>query len=398
MRKPLLVLSVITLAFLCACGVADDTSDVSDDQSQIPVSSAQASEEASETVSEQPPLYQDYRIKDLGIPLDLRYSQNARAITPWDMIVYKNCLYVGSGDYAANSGPIDMWRYDIENKHWGNSGELPDEEISRFYIIDDTLFAPGIDARESWDFANIYYSDGDGWKKIRTIPDSSHCFDLTVCEDKLFAAIEYEKDQSSLYAAVSENGGQEFKIVPLLKDGKHVPRNSFLTSIFTVKNKTFVTVSDVKTGYPDVYVYDGESFNYYCTWNVRIRSKALKNFFYQKAVFNGDLYLATGYLYKCESVDGIIKINMPNNEIVQDLYIYEDDLYVLGVWKKGSDYMMTVYKLNAPDDGFEKIFEFGYETPAVSFAMSEDSFYFGLSASNNDYTNNGRVLKIEIID
>lgn len=386
----------ITVLSLCACGSSEDPPDDLHGSGQ---SSAQISEEVSDQSSEyQEPLYRNYRINDLGIPLAQRYSQDDRAITPWDMIVYKNGLYVGSGDFSANSGPINMQCYDIENKIWVNGGDLPDEEISRFYIIEDTLFAPGIDARESWNFANIYFSNGSGWQKLRTIPNSSHCFDLAVCGDKLFAAIEYEKDQSSLYAAVSENGGREFKIVPLLKDGNPVPRNSFLTNIFTLKNKTFVTVSDIETGYPEVYVYDGESFKYHCTWDERIRSKALQNFFYQKAVFNNDLYFATGYLYKCESVDGVIKLNMPNNEIVQDLYIYEDDLYVLGVWKKGGDYVMTVYKITAPDDRFEKILEFGYETQAVSFAMSGNSFYFGLSASNNKNTNNGRILEIEIID
>lgn len=412
MRKPLLaVFAAIVILALCACGSSGNPSD----NSQEPVQSStdnsyepeQSSTDISDEASHQPPedqdpLYKNYRINDLGIPLVARYSKDERAITPWDMIVYKNGLYVGSGDCAANSGPIDMLKYDIENGYWINSGTLPDEQISRFYIIDDTLFAPGIDPRESWAFGNIYYTNGSGWEKIRTIPNSSHCFDITVCDDKLFAAIEYEKDQSSRYAAVSENGGQEFKIVPLLKDGKPVPRNDFLANIYTLKNKTFVIVNEDGANCTDVYLYDGESFKYYCSWAERIRVKANQHYFLSpsKASFNDDLYLVTGYLYKCESIDATIKIDLPNDEIARDLYKYEDELYVMGLSKKDGDYIMTVYRIIAPSDEFEKILEFKYETPAISFAMGEKSFYFGLeSLSNSDKdTNNGRILEIEIID
>ena len=74
---------------------------------------------------------------ELGIPLSERYPEGIRARCPWDMTVFDGKLYIGGGDYDANSGPVDIWCYDIDNGTWENSGTVPDEEINRFAVIND---------------------------------------------------------------------------------------------------------------------------------------------------------------------------------------------------------------------------------------------------------------------
>jgi len=364
--------------------------------------SAEASEdhEASVSVSE-PPVYQNIRINDLGIPLKERYSHENPAINPWDMIVYKDGLYIGSGDFSSNAGPIDMWKYDIKGKTWSSSGTLPDEEVSRFFVINDVLVTPGIDPQESWEYGNIYYTDGGEWAKKRTIPNASHCFDITYCDGKLFAAIEYEKDQSSLYAAVSEDGGDHFEIVPLKKDEAYVSRadSGFLRDIFTVNGKTFIISINQNMRY-DVYEYSSDCFEYVTTWDERFISKGYGNsLFKSKMQFDDGIYFTTGTLYKCDDLETPRKIDMPNGEIVHDIYEYDGKLYLLCISGNGKGYLMTVYKINGSNDGeFQKMLEFTYEIPAISFAVSKDSVYFGMASPNRKNTNNGRILEIEIIN
>ena len=50
---------------------------------------------------------------ELGIPSCERYPEGIRARNPWDMAIFGDKLYIGSGDYDKNSGPVDMWCYDM---------------------------------------------------------------------------------------------------------------------------------------------------------------------------------------------------------------------------------------------------------------------------------------------
>ena len=93
---------------------------------------------------------------ELGIPTSERYSEGVTARSPWDMATYENKLYIGSGDYDTNAGPVDMWCYDIDKKTWSNSGTVPEEEIDRFCVIDNKLVVPGIDPQEDWSLGNYY--------------------------------------------------------------------------------------------------------------------------------------------------------------------------------------------------------------------------------------------------
>ena len=55
---------------------------------------------------------------ELGVPTQSRYSEGVSARSPWDMAIFGDKLYIGSGDYDKNSGPVDMWCYDIKNGTW----------------------------------------------------------------------------------------------------------------------------------------------------------------------------------------------------------------------------------------------------------------------------------------
>ena len=68
--------------------------------------------------------------EDLGVPLAPRYANDPAqriAMTPRDLILFRGNLYVGSGDWGGNLGPVEMYCYDTAQKRWIHSGTLPDE-------------------------------------------------------------------------------------------------------------------------------------------------------------------------------------------------------------------------------------------------------------------------------
>lgn len=381
MKKTILILFCAVSLVLSACGTETDNSST---DSPVPEYSSSSSENA-----ESPDVSRtnNVRINDLGVPLINRYEQTDTAIIPWDIIVYGNSLFVGSGDLTTNSGPADIWRYDIGTGQWVNSYVAPEEEISRFCIIDGVLTAPGIDAREGWEFANFYRFNGTDWIKKRTVPNSSHCFDLVSHGGKLFAAIEYEADTSSHYVAVSGDNGDTFEIVPLLKNDAKVNKDIWLNDVFVIDGKVCALCNR------ELYVYDGKNFVYQTSWSDSLQSRGYRKTLIQsEAEYKGAFYYTTGNLYKCTDLFEPEKIVAPNDAVVQDIYVNDGSMYVMCITRNETEYVMTVYIY---DSGFLEVLVFTDDAMAVSFAVTDGKYYFGMASKNRNNKDNGRILEIE---
>ena len=332
-------------------------------------------------------------IKDLGIPNSPKYSLEETAILPYDMVVFKGRLYIGSGDLSTNAGPVDIWEYNVMNREWRKSATLEEEEVSRFCVYDNVLYVPGLDSRYGWDASSFYTYDGEKWETVRSIPDSSHCFDILKHNDILFAAIEYERDTNYVYAAVSYNGGTNFQILPFLKNGNRVQRQNsvWAQNFFVINNKVYAYLDK------GLYEYQQTSFNYIGDWHVLTDQRGMRRFaLYGKAYIHGETYLSNGYLYRCSSNLSLEVINTPENHIVQDIYEYCDSLYVMLISYDGVDYITSVYQMNGNTGILETVFSFPYGSPAISFAIYENRYYFGMGSNDHKNTNNGRILEIEI--
>lgn len=75
---------------------------------------------------------------------------------PWDIKVFEGKVYVGSGDYGANTGPIVIWAYDIASGKWVSTGSVRDEAVTSFKVIGGKLTIPGIDPMGTWSYGNVY--------------------------------------------------------------------------------------------------------------------------------------------------------------------------------------------------------------------------------------------------
>ena len=370
-----------------------------------PVPSTESTPEISSTVEplEEAPLVSNDVYTELEIPSRDRYPVGAFARCPWDMIVWEDRLYVGSGDYGDNAGPVHMWCYDFAEQSWNADNIVNDEEISRFRVLGDVLIAPGVDPTDDWEFGNYYVLNGTVWQTKRNIPGGIHNFDMIAHDGKIFCALGVSAGQSPI--ACSTDGGETFVAVSMYRDGILLDTvESQLVRVydfFLLGGELYAMLSQVKSDGEyvlDLFRYEKDAFVYDNQWKGKLSSIGYTNHLIgAKAVFGNRQFLTTGYLYATDDMENLMQISFPNGEAVFDLLVYEDALYalccrvnedgkcVVSVWKNGDE--------SEPE--FVEILSFEYDIPAISFAIYDGDFYFGMGNRSENHVKNGVILMIE---
>lgn len=170
-------------------------------------------------------------IESLGIALRHRYpsGETVYARNVWDLQVYAGRIYVGGGNSnnkgpAPNAGPVPILAWDPQLNQFICEGQVDDEEISRFDVIDGKLYIPGADPRESWELGNIYRRGADGsWRKLRTIPRAIHTYALAGYQGRLYAGLKITHSVPwyvdfkgyGAAVAVSEDAGESWTLLRL---------------------------------------------------------------------------------------------------------------------------------------------------------------------------------------
>ena len=137
------------------------------------------------------------RVENLGNPWVNRYPEPewSYARNIWTMRWFNNRLYVGGGNssnygLATNAGPVPILAFDESTKAWVQEGQVDDEQIDRFVLLDGKFATPGHDPRQSWKLGNLYIKGASGeWKKYRNIPDAVHTYDVISHNGSWFAAL-----------------------------------------------------------------------------------------------------------------------------------------------------------------------------------------------------------------
>lgn len=341
---------------------------------------------------------------DLGIPLHNRYSADNAARNIWDMTVFDGKLYVGSGDYDKNEGPVEAWRYDIASKKWSNSGVLPDEQINRFVVIGGKLIIPGTDPKADWSLGNYYELQNDKWATIRTIPGGIHNFDMTEYDGKIFAGIGVEP--GSYPIACSDDNGKTFKQVEMWKDGKKISTytSEFVRSyeLFVLNNKlyadySFMSTVDRKPVF-DIYRYDNGKFVYDTGWYEKIGDQhKWYTAIGSKIAFKNRLFFTTGSLYVTDNVTDVSKVPL-QADTVWDLMSENNTLYALCSRKlsNGTYRIFVMKNETGASSDFKELLYFDYPIPARSFTYSDNVFYFGMGALDSKSPKMGTVLSVKI--
>ena len=345
---------------------------------------------------------------NLGIPLQQYYPEGIPGRTAWDVEVYNDKLFVASGDYDKNIGPVHMVHYDFSEKQWIEGGTVADEQIESFYPIHDKLMAPGSDPRQDWDFGNIYIFEDGQWITKRTIPGGIHQLDMMEYDGQIFVGLGVLPGQ--LPIVVSNDGCETFRDVPMYVNGElfstSLPDEITVTSAivrcydFFICNNTLYAFyyQKINSDYQMmIFRFEDNAFHFHSNLPQELSYKRTSfDIFKAKVQHQNRAYFTTGKLYVSDDMTSAEEIILEENAIVSDLRVIQNRLYAVTIQKNDEgNYTTSVWvkKLFSQDE-FKKVYYFSFPSPAQSFTYYDGCFYFGmgegiLSESNET---NGTVL------
>jgi len=345
-------------------------------------------------------------IKELGIPTIEQYPDDVISRCPWDMTVWNNKLYVGAGDYGVNTGPVDCMAYDLQTAAWENSGTVLEESIARFCVVNNTLTIPGIDSTMDGHVLGEYYFLQEGkWQLNRTLPGGIHCFDLVEYNNQLFAGLGVTRGEYPV--AVSLDNGETFTQVPFYKDGQPIKTTKDAIRVYdlVVLGRTLYAVyisENNESGKSQdfdcsFYRYENARFVYETTWDPCYQTVGASQIaFSAKEVFRDRLFVATGYLYQADNRLTSIEQVPFENMITLDLFQQEGYLYALNNTPcQDGTFDISVWRTDS-GDSFEQVLCFNYKTPALSFALCDNTYYIGIGNPNLQHQSNGTILAVTL--
>ena len=342
---------------------------------------------------------------NVGNPSNNSYAiSQARSRVPWDMIIENGKLYIGGGDYSENTGPVDVYCLDLETKQWSISGTLNDEAIGKFVRIEDRVYAPGFDAKGAPPTGNYYLLQDDQWLMSSDIPGAAHNFDIIEHDGlRMFAIGTWSGDVSPVQA--TKDDGQSYFGVPFYKDGVNiVEENDFefmrVYEFFTTGKGLyclFLSVIEGQAQTYEFYQYDNGGFYFVATnTDTNIRIKTFKQEpIGSEVTYQNHSYIAAFYLSRTTDFLTSEALPLPRNEIVTDLLVDEDQLYVLCAEPAGEICNVRVYAY-VYNSFFYPVLSFESQNLPISFAKNGTDFYIGLGIQGNNNEISGTVTSVTV--
>lgn len=344
------------------------------------------------------------KMYNLGTPAKKYYNENLVARCIWDMEIYDNRLYVGCGDYISNSGPTPVIYCDLDTLgEWKTQAVLLDEQIGKFLIVDNKLTIPGLDPIGSPEVGTYYRLENNNWKTYFGLLDGQHNFDLIRYNGILFAGIGADRGETPIIASQNDKA---FIRMPMYKDGKLIStlggevirtHNFFIINDKLYADFWYENLVEGKL-ISEIYRLENNSFVFDNEWASKLNGLNCKNLppVYSKAIIDNTLFFTTGYLYSSKDMSTIEMLQLPKKEVVYDIYVVSDKLYVLAAAKKNEKYKITIYSNSTGENiDFEEEFTFYHELPPTSFAVDVKNYYLSVGNWDAGFENNGTVFCIE---
>lgn len=321
-----------------------------------------------------------YSHTDIGVPYAEIYGENQlNSRLSADMIVFDGKLYIGGGDYGANTGPVNVISYDLEQKIWGISNEtLPDEQIKRFRVLDGKLATLGTDPRGDWRMGNYYVLENGIWTTKSCLPSGIHCFDAIEFEGKTFFGLGCNRGD---YPVVVYDGA-EYKTVDFVVDG--VPLDTSKNEVIRVYNLfeyqnnlyAFFSYDGVDENgatvyYMDLYIYDGGVFNFFSGTLLSEDMPEIITTESRAYIILNKTLLQTNDLLNYSAV------SLGSNVTVADIIEDGDKIYVLAS-RKSTEGLYEIMVFENDGDGFNKELRFFAYAAAGAFCKSGNDFYISL--------------------
>ena len=338
------------------------------------------------------------RYDDLGIPYAEVYSEEqATSRLSADMVAYNGAIFIGGGDYDANTGPVPSMYYAPDIGVWEVAGDpLPDEQIKRFRVIDNQLYTLGTDPQDEWDYGNYYLFDSGIWETVRALPGGIHCFDAIEYGGNIYFGLGVDAGN---FPAVVYNGISH-SAVGFYKDGVLIDtsHNSIIRvyNLFCFEGKLycFVTLDKTSEGgeiegyYMELYVLEGENFYY-------VSGALPADDMPDVIAHGGSIYMIlNGILLRSENLKDFVAVDLGKGASAADIFTEDGEVFVLAHRRSGAKrYESMVFKL--ADGGFKKLLGVKAKAPAGSFCQYGGKFFISLGARDELTPDTGRVIAVK---
>lgn len=382
-------------------------------------------------------------LESLIIPFAERYpaGELIYARNVWDLKAFAGRLYVAAGNYdnngpAPNAGPVPILAWDPVKMAIVNEGQVDEEQIDRFCLINGTLYIPGTDPMESWKRGNLYRRRKDGrWQKQRTIPKAIHVFALTGNNGRLYAGLK-ATDTVPWYVdfngygsavAVSSNAGKSWKFFRLggysISSFLHTAGRLYAADVFPGPGlNQWIAARSRERYYAPMYMLNaaGNHFErrsdltaehlFPDTQGVMDRACiiSLAVVFADSCLYIGSDARGPFGLYRTDSLDpGAVRttrIRLPDESIPRDIFIDNGMAFVL-LQSPLAEHAVCNHVLASRDlVRWAAFFHFNAPTFARSFEKLDGDFYFGLGCEvknrnrwhqNELHPETGRLVRLK---
>lgn len=368
-------------------------------------------------------------IENLGNPLAKRHpdgSQFHYARTISALQAFDGKLYLGHGDWGLNSGPTDVWCYDLKTKEFVNQGRIEDEAADHYRVINGRLYVPGTDPQEDWSLGNFYRLENGAWVKHRTLPGAIHSFDIVGVGDTLFATVSRLIEQPQCLM-VSEDDGKTWKIHEIPPDTNIPPDTGLQQRLLMIDGNVYVPCI-AKSGDLKVFRFNGKGFDPCAgdmlpgaekpvrdpkvgSWSTAVLEKP--TIFKDRAVYLGGVIKPVKDPDHPWRRDKALELfaaafsgrnefraeRCLSGENVTDLAVDDQRCCVVSFrWKDRNDPTQgAVTTVSSSDDlkNWTKLFSFDYETFASALAVVDGDFYLGMGGTREHCTPaTGMILKV----
>ena len=315
----------------------------------------------------------------IGVPVTYSPARSHAYIA--DMQRWHDRIYIGHGDWDDNTGPVRAIYYDVAGGSFvhDDAFQFDDEAVESLVVLDDALYAVGIDAKESWDFGNIYRKRwGQTWEKLRTLPGGVHVFGLGQLADVLVATGSNDRTDGLIWQ--SGDDGQTFEIATVVRNaslGTMFPIQVY-SHVLTLGDRLFVATPD--SGF---YAFDGAAWSE-ADWRTTTR------FGVTKSVRFGAVLVMVPYLpFRGPSAnpserqvivfDGAEDWSVDVGATVRDVVADGDTLYVLIEREDETGAILAATDISCRcADAFVEIAAIGADFPRPrSLERVHDRFYIG---------------------
>ncbi len=342
-------------------------------------------------------------LKFIGNPYLNRYAtpEQAYARNIWNMQVFDHKIFLAAGNSsnrgpASNAGPVPIMTLDPATDQFAEEGQVNDEQIGSFVILNKQLTIPGHDPREDWSAGNYYQRLEKGfWLKTRNIPNALHNYAMVEHGGIWFAglglndggAIVASYDQGKTWKTSLQTSARVYNFFQA--DKKLYAVNSLKVEdggVFIFEHhddQGFVARGDLtpKVMFPETELISKKKLKI-------IRAQSFKNqLIYIGAYAHNDHQDLPFGVYFAESLSSgklnIKKVTLPETSIPWDILQDAQQLFILAsaddiYHPPITNYVFRASLSKVPE--FSTHVQFSAESFARSFEWVNQTFYFGLGA------------------